>query len=496
MFYSLLSIRHSAVFFLGKALIELFPTCQLIDSNVNPAGFFYDVLIPIRPPDIFLTLLEEKMRGEMKKSSKIDIVEMMATNVASLFHHQGQEIRANRLEDEVASGKIDRTIEMQRLDGYYDFVGDYRYSIEDGIAFKITDFVKIQLDIGDYGPVDVYRIFGTAYATKDELTQALKLKKKQRSSVGANVNSLYVGDWTSTGQKCLDALYGIVKEEFKSSCSVRTSSFIKETDLSLFYNKKGAGLSHLMRTQVDEWADVTIGNQRYVIPNTKSPLHLELVCQSPGSWIMEMFKVNSNRSSSLEMFPHENIWETKCIGSVLFSSLEKEGLSTLISSLQFIEKTFKILGLEGFWSIPLPSDKALKSLSPKMRGEWTLAAEFLQSAFRESQVNVTLEPVEFIPLDAECAGPKVTFFVYDLQGNAWPGPFLGIDLHYINCLHKSFHDLKPTDPLKSSQARFLPAVNFAEGKWLKCSMFGVVEGLIGMLAEKGPVLNRILVRDN
>ena len=164
--------RRTALHLLGLALQELFPKTLLLNGEVTPLGFYFDVM-PHRNDKLIPEVVEEKLREIILKNLEITKIEMLGKAAIEFFlYHQKKQ------EAESLQGFEDHLIELIRVDTYTALCpGSILTSSKEVAAFQIES-----VDALDQG---AYRISGTAFPSQKELKKHQKLKKnlKQETTV-------------------------------------------------------------------------------------------------------------------------------------------------------------------------------------------------------------------------------------------------------------------------------------------------------------------------
>ncbi len=93
MSYNIL-IQRMAAEVLAATVLELFPGVVLLEGGDFSLGFYYDFFSPFPFQEHHLVLVEEKMRGLVKKNVQFKTLEMVPDNAGSFLEHLGQHVRA------------------------------------------------------------------------------------------------------------------------------------------------------------------------------------------------------------------------------------------------------------------------------------------------------------------------------------------------------------------------------------------------------------------
>lgn len=94
------SCRRAAAECLGAVLLELFPQARLLGGGETPLGFYYEVEIDSPFREELLPIVEQKLSSFLKGETKLQIVEMMRENAASMLQHFQQPVLAEQMRAE------------------------------------------------------------------------------------------------------------------------------------------------------------------------------------------------------------------------------------------------------------------------------------------------------------------------------------------------------------------------------------------------------------
>lgn len=176
-------LRHSASHLLAHAVLELFPGTQM---GIGPAvenGFYYDFLRsePFSVQD--LDAIEKKMRELADADLPIEKVTLAKDEAIRLFQEKGQELKA-----ELIGEKAGDEVTCFRQGNFIDFcLGPHLPSTGRLKNFKLLS-VSGAYWKGDEKGKQLQRIYGTAFFSKQELEDYLRLleeaKKRDHRRLG------------------------------------------------------------------------------------------------------------------------------------------------------------------------------------------------------------------------------------------------------------------------------------------------------------------------
>jgi threonyl-tRNA synthetase len=164
-------IRHDAAHVLAEAVQELFPGTQVTIGPVIENGFYYDFHRdePFSVEDF--AAIEKKMAFIINRNDKFERQVMDRDEAVKLFREMGEEFKAELIED-LPEGE---TITVYKQGKWFDLCrGPHLPSTgKIGKAFKLMKVAGAYWR-GDSNNPQLQRIYGTAWATQDELDAHLK----------------------------------------------------------------------------------------------------------------------------------------------------------------------------------------------------------------------------------------------------------------------------------------------------------------------------------
>ena len=167
-------IRHSTAHLLAYAVKELFPDAQVTIGPVIENGFFYDFSYkrPFTPDD--LEAIEAKMIELARKDEKVERRVLPRDEAVAYFKGLGEHYKA----EIIASIPANEDVSLYREGAFEDLCrGPHVPSTGKLKHFKLMKLAGAYWR-GDHRNEMLQRIYGTAWATKDELAQHLHMLKE------------------------------------------------------------------------------------------------------------------------------------------------------------------------------------------------------------------------------------------------------------------------------------------------------------------------------
>ena len=164
-------IRHDAAHVLAEAVQELFPGTQVTIGPVIENGFYYDFARdePFSADDF--KAIEKKMAFIINRNDKFERMVMDRNEAITLFKDMGETFKAELIEDLPDT----ETITVYKQGKWFDLCrGPHLPSTgKVGKAFKLMKVAGAYWR-GDAKNAQLQRIYGTAWATQEELDAHLK----------------------------------------------------------------------------------------------------------------------------------------------------------------------------------------------------------------------------------------------------------------------------------------------------------------------------------
>lgn len=172
-------LRHSTAHLLAAAVLELFPGTKL---GVGPAlmedpryGFYYDVIAPRPLTEADLAVIEKKMKEMAKRNLVYRRDVISKTEILDIFKDREEPLKC-----ELISDKVSDAASIYYIDGS-PFI-DFCLGPHVGHTGKLKAFKLLALSgaywKGDSEREQMQRIYGTAFASQEELDAWLKQREE------------------------------------------------------------------------------------------------------------------------------------------------------------------------------------------------------------------------------------------------------------------------------------------------------------------------------
>ncbi|NMM06901.1 threonine--tRNA ligase [Polaromonas sp.] len=187
-------IRHSTAHLLAYAVKELFPEAQVTIGPVIENGFFYDFSFkrPFTPED--LVFIEKRMSELAAKDEPVTRRVLPRDEAVAYFKSMGEHYKA----EIIASIPANEDVSLYREGAFEDLCrGPHVPSTGKLKFFKLMKLAGAYWR-GDHRNEMLQRIYGTAWATKDELQQHLSMleeaEKRDHRKLGKELDLFHIDD--------------------------------------------------------------------------------------------------------------------------------------------------------------------------------------------------------------------------------------------------------------------------------------------------------------
>ena len=188
-------IRHSTAHLLAYAVKDLFPDAQVTIGPVIENGFFYDFSYkrPFTPED--LLAIEAKMTELARKDEKVERRVLPRDEAAAYFRSLGEHYKA----EIIASIPAGEDVSLYREGAFEDLCrGPHVPSTGKLKHFKLMKVAGAYWR-GDHRNEMLQRIYGTAWATRDELQQHLHMleeaEKRDHRRLGRELDLFHIDEF-------------------------------------------------------------------------------------------------------------------------------------------------------------------------------------------------------------------------------------------------------------------------------------------------------------
>jgi threonyl-tRNA synthetase len=197
-------IRHSTAHLLAAAVLDLFPGAKL---GVGPAlledpryGFFYDIIAPRQLTEDDLPVIEKRMRELAKRNLAYRRDEIPKQDALRVFGERDEPLKCELIEE-----KAGDVVSVYYIDGspFIDFcLGPHVPNTNKLKAFKLLSLSGAYWK-GDAEREQMQRIYGTAFATQEELDawvrQREEAERRDHRRIGKELDLFSIQDQYGAG---------------------------------------------------------------------------------------------------------------------------------------------------------------------------------------------------------------------------------------------------------------------------------------------------------
>ena len=171
-------IRHSCSHVLAAAVLRLYPQTQLDIGPPTDSGFYYDIDLDKQLDAGDLEAIEAEMNKIIKENQKFNRIECSREEAVEKIKASGQErYKLGRLDD-IPEGE---QVSFYQNGEFVDLCAGSHVSYTKKIkAFKLLSIAGAY-HRGDENNKQLQRIYGTAFASKDELAEYLEQLEQARA---------------------------------------------------------------------------------------------------------------------------------------------------------------------------------------------------------------------------------------------------------------------------------------------------------------------------
>ncbi|MBK9153033.1 MAG: threonine--tRNA ligase [Chloracidobacterium sp.] len=467
-------IRHSTAHLLAAAVLDLFPGTKL---GVGPAlmddpryGFFYDVIAPRNLTDEDLPVIEKKMKALAKQNLPYRREDIEKAKILDLFKERDEPLKCELIDE-----KVDGTASVYYIDNspFIDFcLGPHVPHTGKLKAFRLLALSGAYWK-GDAERPQMQRIYGTAFATQEELDAWVKQReeaeKRDHRKLGRQLDLFSIDDDYGQGLILWHPKGGIIRNEMerllREELEKRGYSFVYTPHIAkrqLWFTS-----GHEGNYADSMYAPTSIEEEEYRLKPMNCPFHIGIYKSSPRSYrdlpqrYSEMGTVyRAELSGTLHGLMRVRGFSVD--DAHLF--VRPDQVSTEVSDcLDFAIKVFETYGFEKV-KFELSVRGAAENKGYLGADEdWASAEEQLALALKER--NIVYERIEG---EAAFYGPKIDIKIEDAIGRVWQLGTIQLDFN----LPERF-ELEYTGEDNQKHRPFM----------IHRALFGSIERFFGVLIE-------------
>jgi threonyl-tRNA synthetase len=280
------NLRHSTAHLIAAAVLELYPGTKLTIGPAIESGFYYDFEFakPISEEDF--PQIEAKMTELLKSWDGFSHREVSEEEAKEFYKNNPYKLE---LIDEIA--KKGEKITLYKAGTFEDLCrgGHSEKPKEDIGAFKLLSVAGAYWR-GDEKNKMLTRIYGTAFATKEELEKHLTMleeaKKRDHKKLGKELDLFYFSETVGKGLPLLTPKGSVVRRELEKFIVneelKRDYQHVYTPDLASLELYKKSG--HYPYYKDSMYAPITIDDEQFMLRPMSCPHHFELYLRKPHSY--------------------------------------------------------------------------------------------------------------------------------------------------------------------------------------------------------------------
>ncbi|HEV8157642.1 MAG TPA: threonine--tRNA ligase [Pyrinomonadaceae bacterium] len=418
-------IRHSAAHLLAAAVIDLFPETKL---GVGPAlmddpryGYYYDVIAPRQLTEADLPVIEKKMRDIAKRNLPYRREIIDKNELIKLFTDRNEPLKCELVNEKAGDTATAYYIEDTP---FVDFcLGPHVPNTNKLKAFKLLALSGAYWK-GDADNQQMQRIYGTAFATQEELDGWLKQReeaeRRDHRRIGKELDLFSIQDeygqglilWHPKGGAIRMEMENLLKEELKK----RDYSFVFTPHIAKRELWRISG--HEENYADSMFAPTSIEDEEYRLKPMNCPFHIGIYKASPKS-----YRDLPQRYSEMGTVYRAELSGTihglmRCRGFTVDDAhlfvRPDQVREEVADCLDFAIKVFETYGFDKVKFELSVRGEAENKIYLGADADWENAENSLANALKER--NISYERIEG---EAAFYGPKIDIKIEDAIGRIW-----------------------------------------------------------------------------
>lgn len=408
-------IRHSCAHLVGHAVKQLYPNAKMVIGPVIEDGFYYDIATekPFTPEDI--AAIEERMKQLINQD--YDVIKKMLprAEVIEIFKNRGEEYKLRLIDD------MNNDITAMGMYFHQEYVDMCRGPHVPNTRF-LKNFKLTKLSgaywRGDSNNEQLQRVYGTAWASKDELkayiTRIEEAEKRDHRKLGKQLDLFHLQDeapgmvfWHPRGW----ALWQIIEQYMRRELTAAGYQEVKTPQImdKTFWEKSG---------HWDNYKDnmfLTSSEKRdYAVKPMNCPGHVQIFNHSLRSYRDLPMRLAEFGSC------HRNEPSGALHGLMRVRGFVQDDAHIFCTEAQITQEAqaFNLLVMKIYKQFGFNNVSVKLSLRPEKRAgsdeTWDKAEQGLRNALTACGIQW-----QELPGEGAFYGPKVEYHIKDALGRSW-----------------------------------------------------------------------------
>ena len=407
-------IRHSCAHLVGHAVKQLFPNAKMVIGPVIEDGFYYDIAAekPFTPED--MKAIEERMKQLINQD--YDVIKKMLprAEVIEIFKQRSEDYKLRLVDDMPEVNEMGMYFHQEYVDMCR---GPHVPNTRFLKNFKLTKMSGAYWR-GDSNNEQLQRIYGTAWASKDELkayiTRIEEAEKRDHRKLGRQLDLFHLQDeapgmvfWHPRGWTLWQVIEQHMRRELDAAGyrEVKTPQIMDKT----FWEKSGHWANYK-----DNMFLTASEKREYAVKPMNCPGHVQIFNNTLRSYRDLPMRLAEFGSC------HRNEPSGALHGLMRVRGFVQDDAHIFCTEDQIAEETrkFNLLVMKIYQQFGFEHVSVKLSLRPEQRAGsdeiWDKAEQGLRDA-------LTACGVEWQELPGEGAfyGPKVEYHIKDALGRSW-----------------------------------------------------------------------------
>jgi len=445
----IIKIRHSAAHLLAAAVSHLYPGVKIAIGPTVENGFYYDFDFPEKISELDLGKIEKEMANIARKNNRFEQKWIKITKAKEIFKDEPykleiiSEIEKGEREDFDQKGKVS----VYEFGDFIDLCrGPHVESAKEIAAFRILSIAGAYWHGNEKNKM-LTRIYGTAFATKEELDKYLwqieEAKKRDHRKLGHELDLFVTSENIGKGLPLLTPKGTILRNkilelenklELENGFLPVVTPHIARSEL---YKKTG----HWQHYRDVMYAPFGIEGEEYVLKPMNCPHHYMIYASKPRSYKDLPMRLCEPGTC----YRFEKTGELSGLLRVRALSIDDSHILMMETQIEnefkrcidMVKKMFKAFQLHNYYvrlSLADPSN-AVKYISDSK--VWKKAGKTLEKIVKNNKLEYKVAKGE-----ASFYGPKLDFMINDSLGREWQMSTLQLDLFMGKRLGLTYTDEK------------------------------------------------------
>jgi len=416
-------IRHDTAHIFAQSLKELYPDAQITIGPSIENGFYYDFSYKTKLSEHDFATIEAKMREIVKRNDSITREEWDRDDAVEFFKSIGEHYKS----EIIGSIPADQKISLYRQGDFLDLCrGPHAMTTGYPKHFKLTKIAGAYWR-GDHRNEMLQRVYGTAWATKEQLEQYLAMveeaEKRDHRKLGRELDLFHFQDeargmpfWHDNGW----TLYRLIEKYIRNK--IRKDGYIEVKTPILVDRALWEASGHWEKFGVNMFTSHTKDEEVLALKPMNCPCHVQIFNQG----------IKSYRDLPIRMAEfgtcHRYEPSGALHGLMRVRGFVQDDAHIFCEESQITEETIKFCALlkEIYADFGFVGVKVKFSDRPEVRAgsdaTWDKSEQALLDAAKASGLECILNPGE-----GAFYGPKLEFVLKDSIGRDWQCGTLQVD---------------------------------------------------------------------